>query len=75
MNVNKEGAGCFEAFLPLLLLLVVSSRQAAGLAGSLLSLCACHEAAFGLPLLRNWQYQASAANSLCSLIVFNEGEK
>lgn len=75
MNVKKEGAGCFEAFLPLLLLLVVSSLQAPGLAGSHLSLCACHEAAFGLPLLWNWQYQASAVNSLCSLIVFNEGKK
>lgn len=72
MNVNKEKAGCFEAFLPRLL-----SRPAKlqVLAGSLRSLYACHEAAFGLPLLRIWQYQASAANSLCSLIVFNEGKK
>lgn len=72
MNVNKEKTGCFEAFLPRLL---SCPRQAPGLAGSRRSLYACHEAAFGLPLLRLWQYQASAANSLCSLIVFNEGEK
>lgn len=72
MNLNRRERGCFEASLPLLLLLVLS-HGAPGLAGLLLSLYACHEAAFGPT--RNWQYHASAANSPCSLIVFNEGKK
>lgn len=46
MNLNRRMPGCFELFLPLLLLLVLCHR-APGLAGLLRSLYACHEAAFG----------------------------
>lgn len=72
MSLNGREQGCFEAFLPLVRLLVLSTELRL-LARLLLSLYACHEAAFGPT--RSWQYHASAANLLCSLIVFNEGKK
>lgn len=46
MNVNGRELAVFEASLPLLLLLVLSHRVP-GLAGLLLPLYDCHEAAFG----------------------------